>query len=84
MTSFMEFMKKLFWKENLRFLNFCRPLEGFAPPGSFPSYATAIAWTEREFLVSHVSVDMLASKVVVLVRETTGYKDDVNVVDRLV
>ena len=35
MTSFMEFMKKLFWTENLRFRNFC------PPPGNFASYATA-------------------------------------------
>ena len=41
MTSFMVFMKKLFWTENLRFFNFCSPrLEGFAPSGNFPSYAT--------------------------------------------
>ena len=30
MTGFMEFMKKLFWTENLRFRIFCSPLEGFA------------------------------------------------------
>ena len=40
MTSFIEFMKKLLWMENLRFRNCCPPLEGFAPPGNFPSYAT--------------------------------------------
>ena len=36
----MEFMKKLFWTENLRFRNFCLPPGRFAPPGNFPSYAT--------------------------------------------
>ena len=33
--------KSFFWTENLRFRNCCPPLEGFASPGNFPSYATA-------------------------------------------
>ena len=38
MTNFMEFMKKLFWTENLRFQN-------FPPPGNFPNYATDLECT---------------------------------------
>ena len=33
--------KRFFWMENLRIQNSCPPPEGFAPPGNFPSYATA-------------------------------------------